>query len=409
LVILRALIREVRDFILVDFQDWILKNQNEMNYTHDTVLQCLKQVVHPEKGKNIVELGMVENLIVEAEKISFSLSAGKSNDPLIASIKKACIISLKNSFGPAVEEKISVLITTPPLKADKPVKSGPLPGVKNIIAVASGKGGVGKSTVAVNLAVALAKTGASVGILDADVYGPSIPKMFDLEGEKPVIRQEGTRDLMVPIEKYGVKVLSLGFFVNPQDALVWRGPMATNALKQLITLGDWGDLDYLLIDLPPGTGDIHLTMVQEVAVTGAVIVSTPQQVALADVIKGIAMFAGDKINVPVLGLIENMSWFTPAELPGNKYYIFGKEGCKNLARDLGIDLLAQIPLVQSICESGDSGRPPALDDNDQAGKAFRDLAANLISKIDQRNQEKDPTKKVEITNTDGCDAVNTKK
>jgi ATP-binding protein involved in chromosome partitioning len=283
-----------------------------------------------------------------------------------------------------------------------------LPGVENIIAIASGKGGVGKSTIAVNLAVALAKTGASVGLLDADVYGPSLPKMFGLEGLRPEIRQEGNRELMVPIEKYGVKALSLGFFVNPEDALVWRGPMATNALKQLITLGDWGELDYLLIDLPPGTGDIHLTMVQEVAVTGAVIVSTPQQVALADVIKGIAMFTGEKINVPVLGLVENMSWFTPAELPENKYYIFGKEGCKNLAKSLGIELLAQIPLVQSICENGDSGKPSVLDDNDPAGKAFAGLASNLIAKIDQRNREKDPTRKVEITNTEGCDAAKTK-
>jgi len=206
-----------------------------------------------------------------------------------------------------------------------------------------------------------------------------------------------------------VKVLSLGFFVSPEDALVWRGPMATNALKQLITLGDWGELDFLLIDLPPGTGDIHLTMVQEVAVTGAVIVSTPQQVALADVIKGIAMFAGEKINVPVLGLVENMAWFTPAELPENKYYIFGKEGCRDLAEKLGIELLAQIPLVQSICENGDAGRPSVLDGNDPAGKAFDLLAANLIRKIEVRNKEKDPTKIVKITNTDGCDAVNPKK
>jgi ATP-binding protein involved in chromosome partitioning len=378
-----------------------------MHYTNENVLQSLKQVVHPEKGKDIVKLGMVENLVVEKDKISFSLSATKPNDPLLASIKKAAIIALKNSFGQEVEGKLNIITSTPALKAAKPVKIGPLAGVKNIIAIASGKGGVGKSTVAVNLAVALAKTGASVGLLDADVYGPSIPKMLGLEGEKPVIRQEGGRDLMVPIEKYGVKILSLGFFVNPGDALVWRGPMATNALKQLITLGDWGELDYMLIDLPPGTGDIHLTMVQEVAVTGAVIVSTPQQVALADVVKGIAMFAGEKINVPVLGLVENMAWFTPAELPGNKYYIFGKEGCKELAKKLGLDLLAQIPLVQSICENGDNGKPSVLDENDPSGKAFETLASNLVAKIEKRNRESDPTKIVEINNTDGCDAVKT--
>jgi len=377
-----------------------------MNYTNESVLHSLKQVVHPEKGKDIVELGMIENLQVEGDAIQFSLVTSKPNDPLVASIRKAAAIALKNSFGSGVEGKLTIGLVTS--KPDRSIDLSGLKGTKNIIAVASGKGGVGKSTIAVNLAVALAKTGASVGLLDADVYGPSAPKMFGLEGERPEIRQEGKRELMIPIEKYGVKVLSLGFFVNPEDALVWRGPMATNALKQLITLGDWGELDYLLIDLPPGTGDIHLTMVQEVAVTGAVIVSTPQQVALADVIKGIAMFSGDKINVPVLGLIENMAWFTPAELPQNKYYIFGKEGCKNLAAKLGLDLLGQIPIVQSICESGDAGKPSVLDTSNPAGKAFETLAANLITKIEQRNREKDPTKKVEITNTDGCDAVNTK-
>jgi ATP-binding protein involved in chromosome partitioning len=377
-----------------------------MKYTNENVLQSLKQVIHPEKGKDIVELGMVENLVTGDDKISLSLVSTKLNDPLLASIK-AATIALKNTFGSDAEKNIFINTTTP-VKAAKPIRSGPLPGVKNIIAVASGKGGVGKSTVAVNLAVALARTGASVGLLDADVYGPSIPKMLGLEGEKPVIRHVEGRDLMIPIVKYGVKILSLGFFVSPEDALVWRGPMATNALKQLITLGDWGELDYLLIDLPPGTGDIHLTMVQEVAVTGAVIVSTPQQVALADVIKGIAMFAGEKINVPVLGLVENMAWFTPAELPGNKYYIFGKEGCKDLAEKLGIDLLAQIPLVQSICENGDAGKPAVLDESDPAGKAFTTLALNLVAQLEKRNQEKDPTKKVEITNTDGCDVVNSK-
>ena len=378
-----------------------------MKYTNENVLQCLRQVVHPEKGVDIVELGMIENLVVENGKISFSLVSAKPNDPLLSSIKKASAIVLKNTFGPEIEENLSIQSNAPAVKV-KAYRSGALPGVKNIIAVASGKGGVGKSTVAVNLAVALAKTGAKVGLLDADVYGPSIPKMFALEGERPVIHNVEGREMMIPIEKYGVKMLSLGFFVNPDDAVVWRGPMATNALKQLITLGDWGELDYILIDLPPGTGDIHLTMVQEVAVTGAVIVSTPQQVALADVIKGIAMFAGEKINVPVLGLIENMAWFTPAELPENKYYIFGKEGCKQLAQNLGIDLLAQIPLVQSICEKGDSGKPAALDSNDPAGRAFDSLAAALIKNIEKRNLEKDPTKKVEITNTDGCDAVKSK-
>lgn len=375
-----------------------------MNYTREKVLQSLEQVVHPEKGINIVEMGMIKDLSVENGKISFSLFSSKNNDPLLASVKKAAIITLMNTFGPESGNNITVNISAPNPAKPKSFRSGPLPGVKNIIAIASGKGGVGKSTVAVNLAVALANTGATVGLLDADVYGPSIPKMFALEDDSPVIKKEDGRDLMVPILKYGVRVLSLGFFVSPEDALIWRGPMATNALKQLITLGDWGELDYLLIDLPPGTGDIHLTMVQEVSVTGAVIVSTPQQVALADVIKGIAMFAGEKIKVPVLGLVENMAYFTPAELPENKYYIFGKEGCRDLAQKLGLDLLAQIPLVQSICENGDSGKPSALDPNDPAGHAFQLLATNLIHKIEQRNREMDPTKIVEISNTDGCDA-----
>ncbi|MCB9000172.1 MAG: Mrp/NBP35 family ATP-binding protein [Bacteroidales bacterium] len=378
-----------------------------MKYTAESVLQSLRQVVHPEKGKDIVELGMIQNLVAGEGKISFEIQSPKANDPLLSSIKKASSIALRNSFGGEVENVLSIKVNTP-VVTPAPLRTGPLPGVKNIIAIASGKGGVGKSTVAVNLAVALAKTGALVGLLDADVYGPSIPKMFALEGERPEIKNINNKEMMIPIEKYGVKLLSLGFFVNPDDAVVWRGPMATNALKQLITLGDWGELDYLLIDLPPGTGDIHLTMVQEVAVTGAVIVSTPQQVALADVIKGIAMFAGEKINVPVLGLVENMSWFTPAELPENKYFIFGKEGCKQLAQNLGLDLLAQIPLVQSICENGDSGTPAVLNSGDPAGIAFSTLAANLISKIEKRNLEMNPTKKVEITNTDGCDVVKPK-
>jgi ATP-binding protein involved in chromosome partitioning len=373
-----------------------------MELKNKTVLECLEKIVHPERGRNIVELGIVENLNVDGGRISFTLVSSRQNDPLITSIKKACIISLKSTFGQEIEQKLTINTNVPSPKAAEKDISGPLPGVRNIIAVASGKGGVGKSTIAVNLAVALAKTGATVGLLDADIYGPSIPKMFGLEGERPLVKNINNRDIMIPIEKYGVKVLSLGFFVSPDDAVVWRGPMATNALKQLITLADWGELDYLLIDLPPGTGDIHLTMVQEVAVTGAVIVSTPQQVALADVIKGIAMFAGEKINVPVLGLVENMAWFTPAELPGNKYYIFGTEGCKKLANDLGLDLLAQIPLVQSICENGDSGKPSVLDEKNPAAQPFRILAENLIAKINRRNQEKDPTRKVEITNTEGC-------
>lgn len=272
-----------------------------------------------------------------------------------------------------------------------------LPGVKNILAVASGKGGVGKSTVAVNLAVALAKQGSRVGLIDADVYGPSVPKMFHVEDQRPAAKTEDGVEWISPIEKYGVKLLSVGLFIKPEDAVVWRGPMATSALKQLITQGDWGELDYLLIDLPPGTGDVHLTMVQEVPVTGVLIVSTPQDVALADVVKGINMFKGDKINVPVLGIIENMSWFTPEELPDNKYYIFGKEGCKKLSEKMGIPLLGEIPLVQGIRESGDSGEPVALNADSPSGASFHKLAESVKSALAARNKEMDPTQKVEIT------------
>ncbi|MGC9341384.1 MAG: Mrp/NBP35 family ATP-binding protein, partial [Bacteroidales bacterium] len=293
--------------------------------------------------------------------------------------------------------EVDITIFTPPQINFKP--GDPLGKVKNIIAVASGKGGVGKSTVAVNLAVAMAKTGASVGLIDADVYGPSAPIMFGLEGQRPGIRKEGEKEFIIPITKYGVKIVSIGFFVRPEDALIWRGPMATNALKQLISQSDWGELDYLFVDLPPGTGDIHLTMVQETAVTGAVIVSTPQQVALADAVKGIAMFAGEKINVPVLGLVENMSWFTPEELPENKYYIFGKEGVKRLADELKVNLLGQIPLVQGVREDGDEGRPSVLDDSNPAAKAFDELALHLKAAIEKRNKDLDPTQRVRITNS----------
>jgi ATP-binding protein involved in chromosome partitioning len=269
--------------------------------------------------------------------------------------------------------------------------------VKNIIAVTSGKGGVGKSTIAVNLAVALANSGASVGLIDADIFGPSVPIMFGAEGERPALRKEGNRDLIIPVEKYGVRFLSIGFFVAPESALIWRGPMASNALKQLITDGDWGSLDYLLIDLPPGTSDIHLTLVQTVPVTAAVIVTTPQHIALADVIKGVSMFRSPSVNVPVLGLVENMSWFTPAELPENKYYIFGKNGGKRLADELGLILLGQIPLVQSIREDSDDGKPSAVDTSTITGMAFAELAHKVVEQLNIRNSGIEPTQKVKVS------------
>jgi ATP-binding protein involved in chromosome partitioning len=271
-----------------------------------------------------------------------------------------------------------------------------LPQVKNVIAVSSGKGGVGKSTVAANLAIALSKLGYKVGLLDADIFGPSVPKMFQVEDERPYAENIGGRDLIIPVEKYGIKLLSIGFFVNPDTATLWRGGMASNALKQLVGDANWGELDYFVLDTPQGTSDIHLTLLQTLAITGAVIVSTPQQVALADARKGIDMYMNDKVNVPILGLVENMAWFTPAELPENKYYIFGKEGTKQLAEEMNVPLLGQIPLVQSICESGDKGTPVALDEQTITGRAFLQLAAAVVRQVDKRNIEMAPTQVVGV-------------
>jgi len=279
-----------------------------------------------------------------------------------------------------------------------------LPDVKNIIAVASGKGGVGKSTVAANLAISLAKTGASVGLIDADIYGPSVPLMFDLVDVKPHIKEENGKQIIMPIEKYGIKVLSIGFFVDPNQALLWRGPMASGALSQLFRDAEWGALDYVVIDLPPGTGDIHLTLVQSLAVTGVVIVSTPQEVALADARKAFGMFKSNAIKVPILGLIENMAYFTPEELPENKYYIFGKEGGKRLAEEAHVALLGEIPLVQGICDSGDNGKPISLEENHPVSKAFEEVTENLFTQLNIRNTVLRPTKKVEINpDAEGCE------
>ena len=271
-----------------------------------------------------------------------------------------------------------------------------LPQVKNIIAVSSGKGGVGKSTVSANLAIALAKLGYRVGLLDADVFGPSMPKMFDVEGARPYATQIDGRDLIEPVEKYGVKLLSIGFFVGKETATLWRGSMASNALKQLIADANWGELDFFILDTPPGTSDIHLTLLQTLAITGAVIVSTPQDVALADARKGIDMYRNEKVNVPILGLIENMAWFTPAELPENRYYLFGREGCKRLAEEMHVPLLAQIPIVQSICENGDQGTPAALDVETMTGQAFINLAQAVVTVTNRRNKEQAPTQIVQV-------------
>jgi len=365
-----------------------------MSYREENIITALKQVVYPEKGKDIVSLNMVEDLEVKGKKISFTLHFDNPNDPFVSAIRKACVSAIQKYVDKKAEIKGNISI-----KSDEVMKKNEmkvLPKIKNIIAVASGKGGVGKSTVATNLAIALSKSGAAVGLIDADIYGPSIPKMFNVEGQRPMVNKIDDVDIIEPIENYGIKLLSIGFFINPDDALVWRGPMATNALKQLLLQSNWGELDYLLVDLPPGTSDVHLTLVQEVSVTGAIIVSTPQEVALADAIKGIAMFMGDKINVPVLGLVENMSWFTPEELPDNKYYIFGKDGCKKLAEKKNIFLLGQIPIVQSICEGGDAGKPSVLNEDSIVGKAFLEMADQVADQVAKRNATLDPTKKVEI-------------
>jgi ATP-binding protein involved in chromosome partitioning len=366
-----------------------------MSINIEEVLKALSKVTHPAQNSDIVSLNMVSDIRFSGKEVSFTLTFQKADDPLTSSLIKGCRIAIASHFHNELqvgEVKIESLFKPQP-------KINTLEKVKNIIAVASGKGGVGKSTVASNLAVALAMAGYKVGLIDADVYGPSVPKMFDTENDQPLGRQENGIDIIIPVEKYGVKLLSVGYFVNKEDALVWRGPMATSALKQLIHQGDWGELDFLMLDLPPGTGDVHLTIVQEMAVTGAVIVSTPQEVALADVVKGINMFKGEKINVPVLGLVENMAWFTPAELPNNKYYIFGKEGCKNLAEKVNIPLLGQIPIVQSICEGGDNGTPAALNSESLVGMAFMKLAENVVAEINKRNKEMDPTKQVEVSKT----------
>ena len=360
------------------------------------IMDALAKVRYPGIGKDLVTMGMVEdNIRIDGNKVSFSLLFEKPNDPFIKSVVKAAETAILTYVGEEVDIKGN--ITVDAKQAARPEPDKLLPEVKNIIAVSSGKGGVGKSTVAANLAVALALQGHKVGLLDADIFGPSQPKMFNVEEARPYMVEVGGRELIEPAANYGVKLLSIGFFINKEDAVLWRGAMASNALKQLIGDANWGDLDYFLIDLPPGTSDIHLTMVQTLAITGAIVVSTPQEVALADARKGISMFTGEKINVPVLGLVENMSWFTPAELPENKYYLFGKEGGKRLAEELNIPLLGQIPIVQSICEGGDSAKPVALNPDSITGQAFQKLAENVVKQIDYRNEHLDPTKRVVVT------------
>ena len=357
------------------------------------ILDALATVRYPGTGKNLVEAEMVaDNLRIDGMTVSFSLIFEKPTDPFMKSMLKAAETAIHTYVSPDVQ----VTITAESKQAARPEVGKLLPQVKNIVGISSGKGGVGKSTVSANLAVALAKLGYKVGLLDADIFGPSIPKMFGCEEAQPYMEQIDGKDFIVPVEKYGVKLLSIGFFVDPDQATLWRGAMACNALKQLIGDANWGDLDYFILDTPPGTSDIHLTLVQTLPITGAVIVSTPQKVALADARKGINMYQNEKVNVPILGLVENMAWFTPAELPQNKYYLFGKEGVKRLAEEMHVPLLGQIPIVQSICENGDNGTPEVLNDGSQTGQAFMAFARRVVEETGRRNAEQAPTKIVEV-------------
>lgn len=360
------------------------------------IMDALATVMYAGTKKNVVESGMVADTpsvaAPDAEgdpwRVKVVLEFPRDTDPFLKSTVKAAEAAIKYHCGQDVEVTIETEFKTAP----RPEVGQLLPGVKNIIAVSSGKGGVGKSTVSANLAIALARLGYKVGLLDTDIFGPSMPKMFDIENARPYAVKKDGRDLICPVEQYGVKLLSIGFFVSPDTATLWRGGMATSALKQLIADADWGELDYFILDTPPGTSDIHLTLLQTLPITGAIIVSTPQQVALADARKGIDMYRNEKVNVPILGLIENMAWFTPAELPENRYYIFGKEGCKQLAEEMQVPLLAQIPLVQSICDNGDAGTPAALNSDSATGLAFINLAQAVVTVVNRRNKEQPKTK-----------------
>jgi ATP-binding protein involved in chromosome partitioning len=348
-----------------------------MSITKQQILEALKNVEDPDLKKDLVTLGMIKDLQVEGKRVNFTVVLTTPACPMKELIHKACVNAVLHFVDKEaiVEVKMTANVT------ERQNKGPLLPGVKNIIAVASGKGGVGKSTIASNLAVALAKQGASVGLIDADIYGPSQTIMFDVVHEKPMIKTINGINKIIPVESYGVKLLSIGFFADTSQAIVWRGPMASKALTQMFSDADWGDLDYMIIDLPPGTGDIHLSLVGAVPLNGVVIVSTPQQVALADAQKGVGMFQLPQINVPVLGIVENMAYFTPAELPGNKYYIFGMDGAKNLAEKLNVPLLGKIPLVQSICEAGDAGRPAVLQEHTPQALAFMELASNVAQQV----------------------------
>ena len=378
-----------------------------MKLDKQEIYKALETISAPGDGKNLIESKAVKNVITFGNEVIVDVTI---SNPTLQARKKIEVEIMKvihRQVHQKADVKVNVKVDAPqkPEKNQNLIKGKKIDGIKNIIAVASGKGGVGKSTITANLAITLAKMGFKVGVLDADVYGPSMPIMFDVEGERPLSVNIDGRSKMKPIENHGVKLLSLGFFTQPNQAVIWRGPMASKALNQMIFDAAWGELDFMLLDLPPGTGDIHLSIVQSLPITGAVIVSTPQNIALADAKKGVAMFDQKNIQVPVLGLIENMSYFTPAELPENKYYIFGKDGVKNLAEDMSTTFLGEIPLVQSIREASDVGRPVALQTNSPLENAFTDITKNMITQLVKRNKDLPPTEVVKITTMAGCSAV----
>ncbi|KAF2516065.1 Mrp/NBP35 family ATP-binding protein [Flavobacterium foetidum] len=373
-----------------------------MKLDRKEILKALETITIAGEGKNMVESGAVANVITFGDEAVVDLVL---HTPAMH-IKKRAEDDIKKTIhelvSPDAKVKVNIKVEAP----EKPeIKGRAIPGIKNIIAVASGKGGVGKSTVTANLAVTLAKMGFKVGVLDADIYGPSMPIMFDVENEKPISTTVDGKSKMKPIESYEIKMLSIGFFTAPSQAVIWRGPMAAKALNQMIFDADWGELDFMLLDLPPGTGDIHLSIMQSLPITGAVVVSTPQAVALADAKKGVAMFMQDNINVPVLGIVENMAYFTPEELPENKYYIFGQEGAKNLAEDLNVPFLGEVPIVQSIREAGDYGRPAALQTASPIEKVFEEITRNVVQETVNRNESLPATEAIKITTMAGCSAV----
>ncbi|MBS3737545.1 Mrp/NBP35 family ATP-binding protein [Mesohalobacter halotolerans] len=379
-----------------------------MQLKKEDVYKALETISVAGEGQNMIESGAVQNIVTFADEVIVDL---KLSTPALHIKKRAEVDVMKVIHEHVYEKakvKVNVKVDAPKKKSVNEIKGKPIPGIQNIIAVASGKGGVGKSTVTANLAVSLSKMGFKVGLLDADIYGPSIPTMFDVENEKPLsVKVEG-KSKMKPVESYGVKILSIGFFTKPSQAVIWRGPMAGKALNQMIFDANWGKLDFLLVDLPPGTGDIHLSIMQSMPITGSVIVSTPQNVALADARKGVAMFQQESINVPVLGIVENMAYFTPEELPENKYYIFGEAGAKRLSEDIGVPFLGEVPLVQSIRESGDVGRPAALQEATPIVEAFNELTKNVVQELVNRNENLPPTEAIKITTMAGCSAVKNK-